>query len=134
MTAHPDEEFVRQAMLVCSILCGFSVQASVRLIGSPPFDGKFYTHVVALFTTGALVLLYAISAGMIFLSTEKASFDEQSELAVDVAYGLVLGLILFLLGLIALVDLHSRRLSVAVSVLSMVLLLLFGRLLVIGFW
>jgi hypothetical protein len=134
MTPHPDEEFVRQAMLVCTILCGFSVQAAVRLVGSPPLAGKCYTHVIALFTTGALVLLYAISAGMIFLSTDKASFDELSELAVDVAYGLVIGLILFLLGLITLVDLHSRRLAIGVSLLSTVLLLLFGRLLIIGFW
>jgi hypothetical protein len=59
---------------------------------------------------------------------------ELSELAVDVAYGLVIGLILFLLGLITLVDLHSRRLAIGVSLLSTVLLLLFGRLLIIGFW
>lgn len=133
MPTHPDEEFVRQAMLVCSILCGFSVQAVVRLVASPPVADKFSTHILALFTIGALVLLYAISAGMIFLSTEQASFDERSELAVDVAYGLVLGLALFLLGLIALVDLHSRRLSIAVFLLSTVLFLLLLRLASIGF-
>jgi hypothetical protein len=133
MTAHPDEEFVRQAMLVCSILCGFSVQAVVRLISSPPLADKFYTHVLALFATGALVLLYAIAAGMIFLSATKASFDERSEMVVDMKYGLVIGLILFLLGLVFLSDLHSRRLSITVSVFSAVLLLLFVRLMIIGF-
>jgi hypothetical protein len=133
MTAHPDEEFVRQAMLVCSILCGFSVQAVVRLISSPPLADKFYTHVLAMFATGALVLLYAISAGMIFLSAKNASFDERSEMVVDMKYGLVLGLVLFLLGLVFLTDLHSRRLSITVSVFSAVLLILFVRLMIIGF-
>ena len=133
MPEHPDEEFVRQAMLVCSILCGFSVQAVVRLIAAPPLADKFYTHVLALFAAGALVLLYAISAGMVFLSGREASVEERSKLVVDIAYGLVLGLILFLLGVIFLTDLHSRRLARAVSVFSAILVVLFVRLIIIGF-
>ena len=120
-------------MLVCSILCGFSVQAVVRLISSPPLADKVYTHVLALFASGALVLLYAIAAGMIFLSARKASFDERSEMVVDMKYGLVIGLVMFLLGLVFLTDLHSRRLSITVSVFSAVLLILFVRLMIIGF-
>ena len=134
MPDHPDEEFVRQAMFVCTILCGFSVQAVVRLIASPPLAERFYTHVLVLFTSGALVLLYAISAGMMFLSAKEASVNERSEMVVDVGYGLVIGLILFLLGLIALIDLHSRRLAAAISLVSAVLLMLFIRLMIIGFW
>jgi len=133
MTEHPDEDFVRQAMFVCSVLCGFSVQAVVRLVGSPPLEGKSFTPVLAMFATGALVLLYALAAGMIFFSARKASFDERSEMVVDMKYGLVIGLILFLLGLIFLTDLHSRRLSIAISVFSAVLLILFVRLMIIGF-
>jgi hypothetical protein len=133
MPDHPDADFVRQAMLVCSILCGFSVQVVVRLVGSPLSGGRSHTHVLALFTTGALVLLYAITAGMTFFSADQASFDERSEMVVDILYGLGIGLILFLLGLISLVELHSRRLATAVSVLSAVLLILFFRLLLIGF-
>jgi hypothetical protein len=134
MPEHPDEEFVRQAMFVCTILCGFSVQAVVRLIASPPLADKSYNHVLVLFATGALVLLYAISAGMVFLSGKKASVDERSDMVVDVGYGLVIGLTLFLLGLISLIDLHSRRLAIALAVLSAILLMLFVRLMIIGFW
>jgi hypothetical protein len=133
MTEHPDEEFVRQAMLVCTILCGFSVQAVVRLVGAPPLTEKFITHIIALFTAGALVLLYAISAGMIFLSATDASEDSRSDLVVDVGYGLVIGLVLFLIGLICLIDLHSRRLATAASVLAGILLILLVRLVIIGF-
>jgi hypothetical protein len=133
MADHPDAELVRQALLVCTILCGFSVQAVVRLIASPPLADKFYTHVLALFTIGALVLLYAISAGVVFLSATQASVDQRSELVVDMVYGLVLGLVCFLLGLIFLTDLHSRRLSKIVSVFSAILIILFVRLIIIGF-
>lgn len=133
MADHPDTELVRQAILVCSILCGFSVQAVVRLIGSPPISGKSYTHVMALFGFAALVLLYAIAAGTIFIGAREASEDDRSEMVVDVAYGLTIGLVLFLLGLIFLVDLHSRRLARLISVLSAMLLILFVRLLIIAF-
>ena len=121
-------------MFVCTILCGFSVQAVVRLIAAPPLADRFYTHVLLLFAAGALVLLYAISAGMVFLSGKKASVDERSDMVVDVGYGLAFGLVFFLLGLITLVDLHSRRLATIVSALSAVLLVLFARLMLIGFW
>ena len=133
MADHPDEELVRQVILVCTILCGFSVQAVVRLVSSPPLANKFYTHVLALFAVGALVLLYAISAGVVFLSATEASVDQRSELVVDMVYGLVLGLVCFLLGLIFLLDLHSRRLSIIVSAFSAILLVLFVRLMIIGF-
>jgi len=133
MTEHPDAEFVRQAMLVCTILCGFSVQAVVRMIAAPPLSDKFITHIVACFATGALVLLYALSAGLVFHSATDASEDDRSELVVDVAYGLVIGLVLFLAGLICLIDLHSRRLAVGVAVLSGILFILLIRLAIIGF-
>ena len=88
---------------------------------------------LALFAAGALVLLYAISAGMVFLSGRQASVEERGELVVDIAYGLVLGLILFLLGVIFLTDLHSRRLARVVSIFSAILVILFVRLIIIGF-
>jgi hypothetical protein len=130
---HPDTELVRQAMLVCTILCGFSVQAVVRLVASPPIGDRSSAPVLALFATGALVLLYALSAGVVYFAATDASADERSDLAVDVAYGWIIGLVLFLVGLICLIDLHSRRLARLVSVLSVILLVLFVRLLIIGF-
>ena len=50
-------------------------------------------------------MLYAITAGTVFIGAREASEDDRSETVVDVAHGLTIGLVLFLFGLIFLIDL-----------------------------